>query len=454
MTIVDTSTKESSFPQSTLGQTRIKVIGAGGGGCNAIDHMIKTRIEGVDFIAVNTDMQALSRCLAPQKIALGQKLTGGLGAGGNPDIGGRAAQEDKESIRQAIGDAHMVFLTTGLGGGTGTGSLPIIASLAKEAGALTVAIVTLPFGFEGGRKMNIAREGLEELRKNTDALIVVPNQKLLEVSDHKATFKEAFSKVDNLLCIGVKGVVDLITNTGYLNVDFADVRKMLSFKGEALMGMGVGKGDNRAIDALKAALNSPLVENNDIAGAQGLLVNITAGTDFGIYEGDELMSALSERIDENTERKMGLVIDENLIDEVHVTLIATGFNREEPRVIEREGRVFTTIGGSRPATPQHIPSRHHQVEPELSPLDVAPHQQPAYEQPIYSSQDEFEEPINYPPRREESNPLPPPSRNRGHVIRAGEWENITKGRRNSRNEEKAELDENVPSYLRHLGEGF
>nr|WP_246208876.1 cell division protein FtsZ [Entomospira nematocera] len=454
MTIVDTSTKESSFPPSNLGQTRIKVIGAGGGGCNAIDHMIKTKIEGVDFIAVNTDMQALSRCLAPQKIALGQKLTGGLGAGGNPDIGGRAAQEDKESIRQAIGDAHMVFLTTGLGGGTGTGSLPIIASLAKEAGALTVAIVTLPFGFEGGRKMNIAREGLEELRKNTDALIVVPNQKLLEVSDHKATFKEAFSKVDNLLCIGVKGVVDLITNTGYLNVDFADVRKMLSFKGEALMGMGVGKGDNRAIDALKAALNSPLVENNDIAGAQGLLVNITAGTDFGIYEGDELMSALSERIDENTERKMGLVIDENLIDEVHVTLIATGFNREEPRIIEREGRVFTTIGGSKPTTQHHNPSqRHHSIEPEISPLDIAPHQQTTYEQPAYMSREELEEPVAYTSPRQEESPATP-ARSRSHVIRAGEWENITKGRRNSRSEEKAELDENIPSYLRHLGEGF
>ncbi|NIZ19442.1 cell division protein FtsZ [Entomospira culicis] len=434
MTVVESSTTPSQSNDETLGTTRIKVIGAGGGGCNAIDHMIRTHIEGVDFVAINTDMQALSRCLAPQKIALGQKLTGGLGAGGNPDVGSRAAQEDKEAIRQVIDGAHMVFLTTGLGGGTGTGSLPIVASLAKESGALTVAIVTLPFSFEGARKMNIAREGLEELRKNSDALIVVPNQKLLEVSDHKATFKEAFAKVDNLLCIGVKGVVDLITNTGYLNVDFADVRKMLSFKGEALMGMGIGKGDNRAIDALKAALNSPLVENNDISGAHGLLVNITAGTDFGIYEGDELMSALSERISENTERKMGLVIDENLIDEVHVTIIATGFNREEPRVIERGNRTFTTVGGQKPKPVAPL-------EPEITDLDTAPHRamqsRPA---PVHSE--------TFAPEPERT-----PSARKANVIDSNEWESITKGRR-QKNEEKIELDESVPSYLRHLGEGF
>lgn len=437
MTIVEqvASKQQEYIKNPHLGHTRIKVIGAGGGGCNAIDHMIKTHIEGVDFIVANTDTQALSRCLANEKIALGQKLTGGLGAGGNPDIGNRAAQEDKEAICQAINDAHMVFLTTGLGGGTGTGSLPIIASLAKESGALTVAIVTLPFSFEGTRKMNIAREGLEELKKYTDALIIVPNQKLLEVSDHKATFKEAFAKVDNLLCIGVKSVVDLITNTGYLNVDFADVRKMLSFKGEALMGMGVGKGDNRAIDALKAALNSPLVENNDISGAQGLLVNITAGNDFGIYEGDELMSALSERIDEHTERKMGLVVDENLIDEVRVTIIATGFNREKHRIIERnDGRQFTTLGGNQKKsdsnTQEHTPS-HKNTHEYYEHFDLNTQKAVEKEHKTVSSY----------------------SRN-NNVINTQEWESITKGRRSNKNDEKIELDESVPSYLRHLGEGL
>ncbi len=419
MTLVDETKAQESLSEPSYGRTIIKVIGAGGGGCNAIDHMLKSAIQGVEFIAVNTDMQALALSKAPFHINLGQRLTGGLGAGGNPDIGSRAAQEDKEMLEQATAGAHMVFLTTGLGGGTGTGSLPIIAEVASQSGALTVAIVTLPFAFEGPRKMAIAKQGLSELRTHVDALIVVPNEKLLEVSDHKATFKEAFARVDDLLATGVRGVVELITSTGYLNVDFADVRKMLSFKGEALMGMGVGKGDNRAVDALKAALNCPLVENNDISGAQGLLVNITASSDFGILEGEELMSALSERVDMETERKMGLVIDDSLRDEVRVTIIATGFNEEKPKTVQAGGRTFTTHGGQkRVPTPQPV-------------VELANTPSPAVD------------------RNEE-----PPLRARTQVIRANEWETIRSGKRvrGSLQEEKVELDESIPSYLRHLGD--
>jgi cell division protein FtsZ len=419
MTLVNETKAQESLAEQSYGNTIIKVIGAGGGGCNAIDHMLKSDIQGVEFVAVNTDMQALALSKAPSHINLGQRLTGGLGAGGNPDIGSRAAQEDKEMLEKATAGAHMVFLTTGLGGGTGTGSLPIIAEVASQNGALTVAIVTLPFAFEGSRKMAIAKQGLSELRTHVDALIVVPNEKLLEVSDHKATFKEAFARVDDLLATGVRGVVELITSTGYLNVDFADVRKMLSFKGEALMGMGVGKGDNRAVDALKAALNCPLVENNDISGAQGLLVNITASSDFGILEGEELMEALSERVDIETERKMGLVIDESLRDEVRVTIIATGFNVEKPKTVQAGGRTFTTHGGQKRA-------------PTLPTTDATP------STPSLAIDKNDDSPL----------------RARTQVIRSNEWETIRSGKRvrGSHQEEKIELDESIPSYLRHLGD--
>jgi len=314
--------------------TKIKVIGVGGGGSNAVNRMISANIKGVEFIATNTDAQALSFSKASCKIQIGAKITKGLGAGGNPEIGRKAALEDAEKLAEVLQGADMVFITAGLGGGTGTGAAPVIANLAKEAGALTVAVVTKPFLFEGKRRSKQAEEGLEELKRNVDTLIVIPNQKLLSIIDKNTTTEEAFRMVDDILRQAVQGISDLITTHGVINVDFADVKSIMAERGMALMGTGVGKGENRAVEATNRAINSPLLDETSIQGAKGVLFNITGGPDLTMYEVNEATSIIYEAADEDANIIFGVVQDENMKDEVRVTVIATGFGEEKRKEVE------------------------------------------------------------------------------------------------------------------------
>ena len=306
--------------------TVIKVIGAGGGGSNAVNRMIECDLKDVQFIAVNTDQQALNKSRAAMKIPLGAKLTGGLGAGGKPEIGEQAAEEDRETIKNLLDGADMVFVTAGMGGGTGTGSAPVIASIAKEIGALTVAVVTKPFDFEGQKKMTLAEEGIKKLHEHVDTLITIPNQHLLKIVDKRTPIRQAFLKADDVLRNGVQGISDLITLHGDINIDFADVKTVMEGRGEALMGIGYGQGDNRAVDAATSAINNPLLEDASIEGAKGLLVNVTGGADFSLSEYNEVMEIISSNIDLDATIIAGTAIDESLDDEIKVTVIATGFS--------------------------------------------------------------------------------------------------------------------------------
>ncbi|RMD82332.1 MAG: cell division protein FtsZ [Candidatus Dadabacteria bacterium] len=303
---------------------RIVVIGVGGGGGNAINTMIHAGLSGVDFVAANTDAQALSINSAPIKIQLGAQLTKGLGAGANPEIGRKAALEQEEVLREHITGADMVFVTAGMGGGTGTGAAPVVARVAKDLGALTVGVVTKPFAFEGRKRMRQAEEGIRELRVAVDTLIVIPNQRLIEVSGRTTTTKEAFQQADDVLLQAVRGISQIITEPGLINVDFADVRTIMAEMGMAMMGAGVGRGDTRAVDAANAAISSPLLEDVSIGGARGVLVNITATPDFGIQEMNDAVELIQEQAHEDANIIVGLVHDPDLEDEVRVTVIATG----------------------------------------------------------------------------------------------------------------------------------
>src|SRR3989339_809493 len=302
----------------------IKVIGVGGGGGNAINRMIKSNVRGIDFIAVNTDAQALYHSEAPVKINIGKATTRGLGAGSHPEIGKQSAEESSEEIKQTLEGADMVFITCGLGGGTGTGGSPVIAEVAKELGILTVAVVTKPFSFEGHRRRVQAEEGLENLKNKVDTMIVIPNDKILSLIDKKTPLTEAFTVVDDVLRQGVQGISDLITVHGMINVDFADVRAIMENAGSALMGIGYGTGENRATEAARAAIDSPLLEM-DIAGAKGILFNITGGNDLSMFEVDEAARIITEAADPEANIIFGAVIDEKFTGEVKVTVIATGF---------------------------------------------------------------------------------------------------------------------------------
>jgi cell division protein FtsZ len=311
-----------------LSGARIKVIGVGGGGGNAVNRMIEAGIDNVEFIVANTDLQALKRSLAPTKIQLGGKLTKGLGAGANPTVGREAALEDTDKIIEVLEGADMVFVTAGLGGGTGTGAAPIIASLATELNALTVGVVTKPFPFEGKRRMNQADIGLTELRECVDTVITIPNERLLSAVDKTATLGDAFKIADDVLRQGVQGISDLLTITGLINVDFADVKTVMQGMGIALMGVGTAKGENRAAEATQNAINSPLLEEATIHGAKGVLINITGGPDLRLFEVNEASMMIREAADEEANIIFGAVIDENLKDEMKITVIATGFDRE------------------------------------------------------------------------------------------------------------------------------
>ena len=322
----------------------IKVIGVGGGGNNAVNRMVDNQIKGVQFLAVNTENQVLELSKADVTIQIGEKVTKGLGAGANPQIGEEAAQESREEITKALEGADMVFVTAGMGGGTGTGAAPIVAECAKEVGALTVGVVTKPFAFEGKRRRAAAEKGIEFLTQKVDTIIVIPNDKLLQVVDKKCSVSDAFSKADEVLRQGIKGISDLIQIPGLINLDFADVKTIMTNQGEALMGIGEGTGENRAADAAKMAINSPLLETA-IDGAKGILLNISGSSDLGIFEVNEAAQIISDAADPDANIIFGSVIDESLGDKVQVTVVATGFGNNAKSVPEF-GKTTTT---SRPA---------------------------------------------------------------------------------------------------------
>ncbi|WP_318504890.1 cell division protein FtsZ [Bacillus sp. T3] len=316
----------------------IKVIGVGGGGNNAVNRMIEHGVQGVDFIAVNTDAQALNLSKAEIKMQIGGKLTRGLGAGANPEVGKKAAEESREQIEEALKGADMVFVTAGMGGGTGTGAAPVIAQIARELGALTVGVVTRPFTFEGKKRAGQAAGGIAAMKEAVDTLIVIPNDRLLEIVDKSTPMLEAFREADNVLRQGVQGISDLIAVPGLINLDFADVKTIMSSKGSALMGIGVASGENRATEAAKKAISSPLLETS-IDGAQGVLMNITGGTNLSLYEVQEAADIVATASDQEVNMIFGSVINENLKDEIVVTVIATGFNEEtvQPQKMTRPG---------------------------------------------------------------------------------------------------------------------
>jgi len=304
---------------------RIKVIGIGGGGSNAVNTMITASLSGVDFMVANTDAQSLEASEAAVRIQLGGLVTKGLGAGANPEIGRRAALEDQEKIREYLDGSDMIFITAGMGGGTGTGGAPVIARVAREVGALTVGVVTKPFMFEGKKRMRQAEDGIEELKRNVDTLIVIPNQRLLSIAAKTTTMLEAFHKADDVLLQAVRGISDLIITPGLINLDFADVRTVMAEMGLALMGTASASGENRAIEAAQKAISSPLLEDISIQGARGVLINITGGPDLCLHEVNEAASMIQEEAHEDANIIFGAVIDENLTDEIRITVIATGF---------------------------------------------------------------------------------------------------------------------------------
>jgi len=322
----------------------IKVIGVGGGGGNAVEHMVSQNIEGVEFIAVNTDAQVLRSSAANVTLQIGSEVTKGLGAGANPEIGRRAAEEDGETIKESLSGADMVFITAGMGGGTGTGAAPEVAKIAKELGILTVAVVTKPFPFEGKKRIQIAEEGILELEKYVDSLITIPNEKLLKVMGRGTPLLQAFSSANDVLRGAVQGIAELITRPGLINVDFADVRTVMSEMGTAMMGSGNGSGEDRAEEAAEAAIACPLLEDIDLSGARGILVNITAGPDFAIDEFETVGNAVKAFASENATVVVGTVIDMEMTDELRVTVVATGIGERKPEISLVSNRA-SRVGG-------------------------------------------------------------------------------------------------------------
>jgi cell division protein FtsZ len=362
---------QSHFQTEAENLAQIKVIGVGGGGSNAVNRMIDAGIAGVDFIAVNTDAQALTLSKAPQRIRVGEKLTRGLGAGGNPEIGSKAAEESMDEVMEAVRGADMVFITAGMGGGTGTLGSSVVARAARQAGALTIGVVTRPFTFEGTRRAENARTGLTALQQEVDTLIVIPNDKLLSLVDKRVSMQDAFKTADDVLRQGIQGISELITRPGLINLDFADVRTIMSQGGAALMAVGIGKGDNRAEMAAKAAISSPLLEVT-IEGARGVLFNITGGEDLSLFEVNEAAEIIRGLTDPNANIIFGAVIDPSLQDEMRITVIATGFEHQGGQT-RRATPAATVITPSRPANTQ-------QTTPPPAYTSAAPTQAPAQQQ--------------------------------------------------------------------------
>ncbi|HKP35330.1 MAG TPA: cell division protein FtsZ [Pyrinomonadaceae bacterium] len=341
---------------------RIKVIGVGGGGGNAVNRMIDAGIEGIEFVVANTDLQALKRSHAPVKIQLGGRLTKGLGAGADPEVGRQAALEDTDKIIEVLEGSDMVFVTTGLGGGTGTGGAPIVASLATELGALTVAVVTKPFLFEGRRRLQQAEQGLNELHESVDTVITIPNERLFGAVPQGASFAQAFQAADDVLRQAVQGISDLITVPGFINLDFADVRTIMQGMGMALMGTGHARGENRAIEATQEAISSPLLEEASIKGAKGVLINITGGPDLTLFEVNEAATIVRQEADEDANIIFGHVIDESMADAMKITVIATGFQREPMTA-------SMGAGATMPVTtpPRYAPAADEPTRPQTNP---------------------------------------------------------------------------------------
>ncbi len=317
--------------ENELVGARIKVVGVGGGGGNAVNHMVRSGLHGVEFIAMNTDAQDLKRSLAPRRFQLGAQLTKGLGAGADPEVGREAALEDRDRVAELLAGADMVFVTAGMGGGTGTGAAPVVCEVAREIGALTVAVITRPFAFEGRRRRRQAEEGMEAMMQNVDTLITIPNQRLLAMSTERTLMTEAFGMADDVLFQAVKGISDLINDQGVINVDFADVRTIMANKGRALMGVGKGSGQHRAVDAAQRAISSPLLDDLSISGATSVLLNFTGGPSLSLYEVNEAAQMVAEETAEDENVIFGLVIDETMGDEVRVTVVATGFQEARQR---------------------------------------------------------------------------------------------------------------------------
>jgi cell division protein FtsZ len=380
----------AAVSDSNVMPANIKVLGVGGGGGNAVNRMIDAQLGGIEFMAVNTDLQALAKCRAPTKIQIGTALTRGLGAGADPEIGRKAALEDTEKILEMLDGADMVFVTAGLGGGTGSGAAPILASLAAEIGALTVAVVTKPFTFEGRRRMQLADAGLEELRGAVDTLITIPNERLLNFVERGTPLSEAFRIADDVLRQAVQGISDLITIPGEVNVDFADVRTIMTGMGMALMGTGIAKGENRALEAAQRAISSPLLEETSIQGAKGVLLNISGSSDLTLHEVAEAAQIIAEAVDPDANIISGMVIDQSLEEAMKVTVIATGFDQAgaPTRVampIARPSRAVETEAPAPTPAPTPTPtptssyrvtppvSRHHVEEPVLAAPEPEPH---------------------------------------------------------------------------------
>ncbi|UCD64699.1 MAG: cell division protein FtsZ [Candidatus Zixiibacteriota bacterium] len=333
------------FAEDFIGYANIKVVGVGGGGGNAVNRMIEARLRGVEFIAINTDAQVLDQNKAEKKVQIGGAITDGLGAGANPDIGRRAVEENKAEVAEAVGKPNLVFITAGMGGGTGTGASPAVAEVAREAGALTVAIVTRPFGFEGRKRIERADEGLGDLKAKVDTLITIPNERLLEIVDRKTTLTEAFATADEVLYQATKGISDLITVPGLINCDFADVRTVMLERGDALMGTGYGKGEEKAVDAARGAISSPLLEDVSIGGARGVLINVTGGENMSLYDVNTATSLIYEAAGDNANIIFGAVIDPEMKDEMRVTVIATGFGQDQQLVRKVEKEVDHSLPG-------------------------------------------------------------------------------------------------------------
>lgn len=372
---------EDMVKDEQTASTVIKVIGVGGGGGNAVNRMIASGLKKVQFVAMNTDMQALQRSNAQVRIPLGKELTGGLGAGGMPEVGEKAAEESKEDIKKEVEDADMVFITAGMGGGTGTGAAPVVAEIAKSSGVLTVAVVTTPFAFEGRKKMALAQAGLAKLRKNVDTLIVIPNQYLLKVVENNTPIKQAFLMADEVLFMGVEGISELITEPGEINIDFADVRTVMSGKGEALMGIGFGEGANRAADAARQAISNPLLENTSIAGAKNVLVNLTGSENLTLQEYQDVVEIITDSCAEDALIIAGQAFNPEMGDRIKVTVVATGF--EERKTVtgaevgltkkpEAKQAPFTPFVPQQPAAGTPV-GEQPKSSPIPSPLEQAMH---------------------------------------------------------------------------------
>ncbi len=379
------------FEEDLAQNAKIKVIGIGGGGSNAVNTMIRSKLDGVEFIAANTDMQALKSHQAPIKVQIGRELTKGLGAGANPDVGRGAAMEDQQAVAEVISGSDMVFITAGMGGGTGTGAAPVIAKVAKELGALTVGVVTKPFAFEGKKRARQAELGIEALKENVDTLIVIPNEKLLQVAGKDTPMVDTFKMADEILLQAVKGISDLITIPGLINLDFADVKTIMGEMGMALMGTGMGSGENRAIEAAQKAISSPLLENVSINGATGIIINITGPSNMTLFEVNEASKLVQQEAHEDANIIFGAVIDDKVKEDIRVTVIATGFSKGAkknvfapatslpkykniPAVYSNSGNTLNTNSAAAPSAPVSAPAQSpvQQPSPSQNPMSYKP----------------------------------------------------------------------------------